>query len=1045
MLIERPFLIVMTHIRAFFTFTILLGWSISLIANDSVNHHFNLEDIYSEFKSAPDSTRTKVWWFHGETLTTHKGITADLEAFKRTGVGGVVYYDQVHGDSKGAFPVFSDEWWDALIFAASEAKRLGLTFEINLSNGFVAGGPWITKSMSMKKLCKSEVLIAGGVTFDGELPSPADDDFWDVAVVAFPVPDSVEWIDKTLVSEKVVSHDPLVLSFDMGGNFTARSFTYSEATRSKAATAAMNLPGPSADKFYGDGFFEFPPIGFLEVSMDGINYVRVRDIPPLYNIHNKIKTISFPATTGRYFRLNLQNWNRPDSVNLHPIEIRSAILSAKPMTDHFEARAGFVTEYLTQNFTPDYSDQEILKSSDVIDLTSQMDSTGHLRWTAPKSAKEWVIMRVAQTSTKGHVKHGRPGQMGLECDKLSKAAAELQWNNFAKVIIDSLSSWNLKPLGVVMDSHEMGAQNWTHGYDKEFTRLQGYDITKYLPAFFGYVVDSKDESDKVLFDHRQTLAYLVNHRYFAHLDSLCIKENVNFTPQAMGNNQGMVCDNISAKGAVRRPQGEFWAKHLHGAYDINESSSAAHVYGKQIASAEAFTDAKYSQTLSYLKSLADFAYAAQINEFVVCASAYQPWLDKSPGNTANGREYCLNRNNTMWDLSNGFWDYQSRCAFLLRQGFPVVDILVYLGSDYPMKLLSYRLPEFPEGYNWDVCTDDALMNQLSPLDDQLLSASGNHYKLLVIEKDAMLSPEAEERVSYFKNNGINVYDGRLLGSLALSNFINEVGLKPDVDIHSANKPTDRILFAHRATSDYDIYFLANHSDKAYSHNLTFRVPVDRNAEYWDACSGHRFKFENIIYSRDGVALDITMRPYESGFIVFHNQPSDIPDEVYSSNKPETTHSIVSGWNVEYNLPRGDRTVKMDSLYSWTKSQDDDIKYHSGNAVYYNQFASPSIKGNQRCYIRINGLEGVSRISVNGREAGYVWCSPWEADITECVNPKGGMNDLKIMVSNQLTNRMIGDLYTPDDKKVTFSTTPLVKAGDPLLPAGITGSVEIVVR
>ena len=34
-----------------------------------------------------------VWWFFGETPTTREGITADLEAFKQQGVGGVVYYD----------------------------------------------------------------------------------------------------------------------------------------------------------------------------------------------------------------------------------------------------------------------------------------------------------------------------------------------------------------------------------------------------------------------------------------------------------------------------------------------------------------------------------------------------------------------------------------------------------------------------------------------------------------------------------------------------------------------------------------------------------------------------------------------------------------------------------------------------------------------------------------------------------------------------------------------------------------------------------------
>lgn len=53
------------------------------------------EKAWEEFSHPVDSTRTKVWWFHGETETTREGITADLEAYKRAGIGGVVYYDQV--------------------------------------------------------------------------------------------------------------------------------------------------------------------------------------------------------------------------------------------------------------------------------------------------------------------------------------------------------------------------------------------------------------------------------------------------------------------------------------------------------------------------------------------------------------------------------------------------------------------------------------------------------------------------------------------------------------------------------------------------------------------------------------------------------------------------------------------------------------------------------------------------------------------------------------------------------------------------------------
>ena len=104
------------------------------------------------FDHPQDSARTKIWWFHGNTETTLSGITADLEAFKAQGIGGVVYYDQVHGNPQNADKLFSVNWWRSVIFAAQEAKRLGLQFDVNITNGYAAGGSWITPDKSIQRL-----------------------------------------------------------------------------------------------------------------------------------------------------------------------------------------------------------------------------------------------------------------------------------------------------------------------------------------------------------------------------------------------------------------------------------------------------------------------------------------------------------------------------------------------------------------------------------------------------------------------------------------------------------------------------------------------------------------------------------------------------------------------------------------------------------------------------------------------------------------------------------------------------------------------------
>ena len=1025
--------------------TIPLLFTLALLSCTSTGTQLSINEMYQEFQSAPDSTRTKVWWFHGETETTREGITADLEAFKEAGVGGVIYYDQIHGDGKGASAIFSPEWWEALKFSAAEAKRLGLTFEINLSNGFVAGGPWITKEMSMKRLCQSQVIMTGGQTYNDILPAPSTDEFWDVKTLAFPVPEGVKWEEKVLINEKVKFDQPTQLTYDFGQPFTARSLTYSEYNLSKHPVAAMNWPGPPADHFYGDGYLQMPPIGQLEASDDGHNWKVVRDIPTLYNIHHRVKTIAFEPVTARYFRLNLHDWNRPDGQRKRTLELRKATLSSQAMTDEWENKAGVNSEYVESNQTPIYNNNEIIHPEQIIDLTDRLQANGHLEWTAPANAKEWVILRIAQSSTRGHTKHGRPGQMGLECDKMSKAAAKLQWDSFAKVIIDTLSRYNLKPMGVIMDSHEMGSNNWTHGYEHEFQALQGYDITPYLPALLGYVVGSKEKSDEVLFHHRQTIAHLENHSYFAYLDTLAMNEGVLFTAQATGNGQSMTSDNIAAKGAVRRPQGEFWGKHINSCYDIKEAASAAHVYGKQIASAEAYTDVKYSQTLAYFKSLADYAYAYQLNEFAVCASAYQPWLDKAPGNTANGREYCLNRNNTHWPLSRGFWDYQSRCAYMMRQGQPVVDLCIYLGSEVSNKLLSYRLPQIPEGYDWDVCTDDALLRILTAQQGKLKAANDMTYRVLVVERLARLTTEAEAKVEALKQQGVPVYDAREEGDYGLKAFLEQLPLSPDAAFSSANKPDNRLFFAHRSTDRAEIYFFDNHSHDIFSQDIVLRDSKGMTAEYWNPDNGQRYTLNTVLTPEGNLSVSLTLDAHEAGFILLHKDKALIqPSLKRTYGQAEEIIALEKPWKVDFLLPSGKRTIYMPALTDWTLLQDEDLKHHSGTAIYHQNFNKPVLADTtQRVMIRINGLEATSRVWVNNHDAGYLWCAPWEVDITPYL--KEDENTLRIEVANQLTNRMIGDLYLPEEKRTTFATTPLVKPGDKLLPAGITKSVKIVIR
>ena len=1064
-----------------------------------------LSDAVFGFENVQDSARTKTWWFHGETETTKEGITADLEAFKRAGIGGVVYYDQTHGGMENAFPAFSPEWWEMLRFSAKEAERLGLTFEVNVSNGFVAGGPWITYEYGMKYLAATERKLHGGQYFEGKLEVPVNryNYSWDVAVIAFPVPagggissatEKVSYSSnmsginlENLFNPKssTVEQIPVpgegksvYLNLQFDDEFTARSISYEVRPKGKATTSASNVPGPPQDTFYGTGYRVLPNLGQLEVSNDGVNYTPVCDLKPVYRALGgwRLKTLSFPAVTGKYFRLNLHDWWEKNDSSPE-MQLARVVLQSTAKLDEYEEKAGFYPEYIDKDQTPPYSAKESIDASRILNISDKMDKDGILRWEVPEG--DWMVMRFAYVPTGASIKHGRRNLMGRECDKLSAAAAELQWKNYVGVILDSLKvSGNYNLAGMVMDSHEAGSQNWTNNFIEEFTRRQGYDPTLYLPAMMGYIINDVQTSNDFLFDIRRNIADMISDNYFGTFERLCKENGLTLTAQAIGNALCIPADPIQAKSKVAKPQGEFWPIQPDGMYDIKECSSSAHLYNKYIASAEAYTDAKYSHSAADLKTLADYAFAWGINEFVICASAYQPWLNRYPGNTGGGRHYCLNRNNTWWEYSAPFWDYQARIAYVMRKGKPAIDLCVYLGGNAPVKILTYKLPDIPGGYDFDAFTSDALLTRMSVRNNRVMLPDGTGYNMMVLPRDGDITLDALRKIAGMVKQGIRVYGPKpgahfdsnrdtgkqaeytrladeLWGENPASQGFNQVGkgvvywgmplaeaiekasIIPDISMQTGNTKDNMIYFAHRKLADADLYFMANRKD--LPEETTFTFPVNRKfAELWNPVTGERYSLTGR-KSKDGsTSVDLCMAPREAFFVVFTDKQEKLPAMKWyqPTNRSET---IKGSWEVYFDpVWGGPGKVVFDELYDWTSSTDPRIKYYSGTAVYKKTIqCNPS---NDRIYLDLGNPGLIARVFVNSQEAGVVWCSPWNLDITKYLTH--GENKLEIHVANSLMNRMIYDASLPEEKRVTYAYPAIVSEGDPLVASGLK-EVKIV--
>ena len=148
-------------------------------------------DLERSFRKPPPEARPWVYWFWLNGNLTEEGMTADLEAMARAGVGGVLIMEVDQGAPVGPVAFMSDRWRELFRHMVSEAARLGIEVNMNNDAGWNgSGGPWVTPDKAMQTVVSTETSVPGGRRFDAVLAQPpANKGFYrDIATLAFATP-----------------------------------------------------------------------------------------------------------------------------------------------------------------------------------------------------------------------------------------------------------------------------------------------------------------------------------------------------------------------------------------------------------------------------------------------------------------------------------------------------------------------------------------------------------------------------------------------------------------------------------------------------------------------------------------------------------------------------------------------------------------------------------------------------------------------------------------------------------------------------------------
>jgi hypothetical protein len=403
-------------------------------------------------------------------------------------------------------------------------------------------------------------------------------------------------------------------------------------------------------------------------------------------------------------------------------------------------------------------------------LDDLVDADGTLRWDAPNGA--WDILAffdgpdgscpadVAEAGSDGAAGPERLCDLWV-ADHLDADLVQRELEHFYGERT-GLAPFYGDPFGsIFIDSFEFKTdRHWADGFLEEFERRRGYDLTPWLPAVLLPGADSivpesirlarrpefalGADDARVRYDYAHTVSDLFVDRLLAPAARWADDRGLALRTQAYGAD----IDVIAASGAAHVPEVEtIWAGGTEML--LRFVASAAHQHRRPLVSCESLAGDGYAETPTKLKLAIDKLLGSGVNQVIYHGFPYvhdgdaygeTPWMpfhSRYPRRGTRGTTggLVLGERWTYWDALPDLNRYVARAQYLMRQGEPEVDVLVY----YPWFGFPNSIRNQPEH-------EEILLNMLLPEPIEPPRPDPPSWELV----SALFETEVDERVLWLE-------------------------------------------------------------------------------------------------------------------------------------------------------------------------------------------------------------------------------------------------------------------------------------------------------
>jgi hypothetical protein len=587
-----------------------------------------------------------------------------------------------------------------------------------------------------------------------------------------------------------------------------------------------------------------------------------------------------------------------------------------------------------------------------------------------------------------NVKRAAAGAEGPVLDHYSAAATEAHLHAVGDPMLDAVPAELVG--SVFCDSLEVYGGDWTPNLPAEFARRRGYDV---LPVLYQLTFEDP-EAARLRADYHHTLAELYEESFVGVCQRWAAGRGVPFRIQSYGTPPAT----ISSYRSADLFEGEGW-----GWREITQTrwaSSAAHLYGRTVVSAEAWTwvhSPSFRATPLDLKAEAHEHFLNGINQLIGHGWPYSPadapglgWFFYAAG--------ALDDRNPWWPAMPEVTKYLSRLCWLLQQGDPVADVALCLRNDDLFAGMGQA-----QGGSLDTWRE--AHRRIPGMIPATIRTAGLDYDLIDDDALAILSSDRYPVMICALAVGVD----ELADALA--------ALDPDLAI--APRTAD-ISFVHRRCGDADVYVVVNTGPVTHTFDVVARTRKP-SYERWDAMSGRVL--------RAGEAtepIELTLHPYEATVLVFRDAPSDLSESehrIWCSDSDKSV-SLSGPWQVAYgnepahpvDLPHVWEDEPGRENYSGAATYTKSIEISDVNAPAWIDFGDCEVldAGAVECglvgpsyRVAIRGPVGeVAQVKVNGVDCGLAWAPPYRVEISEAL--RNGANEIEIIVYNTAANALAAD-------------------------------------